>query len=93
MRALLVLVVGRWVAGGGKVQALSQPNTAQSMSVIQQILDFAEVTAYRENYESLASVFILPTDQGFNQLAQELQGVSVNLTTRSNRHHPYIVCL
>lgn len=63
------------------------------MSVIQQILDFAEVTVYRENYESLASVFILPADQGFNQLAQELQGVSVNLITQSNRPHPYIICL
>ena len=63
------------------------------MSVIQQILDFAEGTVYRENYESFASVFILPADQGFNQLAQELQGVSVNLTTRSNRHRSYIICL
>jgi hypothetical protein len=61
------------------------------MSVIQQMLDFAEIANYNENYDSLASVFILPADQGFNQLSQELQGVSVNPNTRANSLYSYIV--
>lgn len=49
------------------------------MSIIQQLTDAAKSFNQQGNYEGFAALFILPAEQAFGQLAQELQGVSVSL--------------
>ena len=48
------------------------------MSVIQQLIDAGRAFNLQENYDGLAALFILPTEQPFTQVTQELQGISVS---------------
>jgi hypothetical protein len=52
---------------------------ASAMTLVQQLIQFAQNSNNQQRYDLLASVFVLPGEAGFDQFALEVQLLSVSL--------------